>query len=107
MIFLCPAICDSSSPKLSKIAVERCEVKRIDYIFDIADEPAENLVFVDECSINQLNTYRENGWALKGQRAHKRSRFIRGTRFVECSKPSIFSCLIFSAQIFSTARPDA
>jgi hypothetical protein len=98
MQFLGSAICDPSSPKLSKIAVERCEVKRAKYILDIADEPAENLVFVDECSVNQLNTYRENGWAVKGQRARKRSRFVRGTRFVECLKT--FNFLL--SDVFST-----
>ena len=71
-----------SSPKLSNIAVERSAVKRAEYILDIADEPAENLVFVDECAVNQLNTYCENGWAIKGQWAHKQSRFVRGIRLV-------------------------
>jgi hypothetical protein len=73
----------SAPSKLSKIAVERCEDKRTEYIISIADEPAENLVFVDECAINQMNTYRQFGWAQKGQRAQTLSRFVRGTRFVQ------------------------
>ena len=68
--------------KLSKVAVERCEVKRTEYLLSIADEPVQNLVFVDECAINQVNTYQQNGWALKGQRARRQAHFVRGTRYV-------------------------
>jgi hypothetical protein len=99
-----PVIYYPSSPKLLKIAVERSAVKHAEYILNIADEPAENLVFVDECAVNQLNTYRENGWAIKGQWARKRSRFVRGIRLIETFFS--FCCLMFSAQVFSIARPD-
>jgi hypothetical protein len=68
--------------QLSKTAVERCEVKRMEYIAAIAAEPAEYFVFVDECAVNQMNTYREYGWAARGKRARKNTRFIRGTRYI-------------------------
>jgi hypothetical protein len=49
---------------------------------EIGQEPPDRIVCADESAVNILTSYRENGWAYKGVRAHKRCNFVRGTRFV-------------------------
>jgi hypothetical protein len=70
-----------SSKKLSKAAAERCEEARRNFRMEIGDEPVERLVTADESAVNILVTYRRNGWAFKGNRARKRCKFVRGTRY--------------------------
>jgi hypothetical protein len=48
----------------------------------IGDEPPDRIVCIDESAVNVLTTYRMNGWSYEGLRARKRSKFVRGTRYV-------------------------
>ena len=70
----------SSFSQLSKIAAERCEDARDRFLLEISKESPEQLVFVDETSVNILTTYRAMGRAPKGKRATMRSFFQRGNR---------------------------
>lgn len=70
--------------QLSKAAQERCEIARREFVMEIGDEPVERIVCGDEAAVNILTSYRENGWARQGVRAQKRTRFVRGTRYVYC-----------------------
>jgi hypothetical protein len=47
---------------------------------EIGNEPADRIVCADESAVNILTTYRRNGWAMRGLRARKHCRFVRGTR---------------------------
>jgi hypothetical protein len=46
----------------------------------IGDEPPDQIVCVDESTVNILTTFRMNGWSYGGLQAHKRCNFICGTR---------------------------
>ena len=52
-------------------------------MLEIGSEPPERLVTADEAAVNILTLYRENGWAPRGMCAQKRTRFTRGTRYVQ------------------------
>ena len=69
-----------SNKKLSKVASEWCEVSRLEFQFSLSGEPAERLVFADESLVNVLTTYQMNGWSMKGTRAQKSTKFVRGKR---------------------------
>lgn len=71
--------------KLSKVALERCDSVRRDFLFNIGDEPPERLVFTDESAVNVLTAYRSMGRALKGKRAMKATYFQQGDRYVAIS----------------------
>lgn len=49
---------------------------------EIGQEPPERIVTADESAVNILTTYRLNGWGIRGARAHKKAKFVRGTRYV-------------------------
>jgi hypothetical protein len=51
---------------------------------EIGAESPESLVMADESAVNILTTYRLNGWAFTGMRAHKSCKFVRGTRCISC-----------------------
>jgi len=70
-----------TTKKLSKVAQERCEVRRRDFLFKIGDETPDRLVFTDESAVNLLTAYRSKGRAQKGERAHKTTYFQRGDRY--------------------------
>jgi len=82
-----PTICRTlkrlgfSSKKLSKAAAERCKESRQQFRMEIGAESPESLVMADESAVNILTTYRLNGWAFTGMRAHKSCKFVRGTRY--------------------------
>ncbi|KAF8590099.1 hypothetical protein K439DRAFT_1297002, partial [Ramaria rubella] len=50
-----------TSKKLSKVAFERCHAYHLDFLFKIASESADCLVFTDESAINTLTSYRSMG----------------------------------------------
>jgi hypothetical protein len=79
---LCPLILQ----QLSEAAAERCEESRRAFAMEIGMEPAENIVCADECAVNILTTYRNNGWAYTGVRARQQCNFVRGTRY-NCLSP--------------------
>ncbi|KAF7348782.1 Transposase domain-containing protein [Mycena venus] len=69
-----------SRKKLKKIAAERNENVRNDYLRRISEYPAEYLGFLDETSKNDRTLSRGYGRAKKGHRARKKEKFVRGTR---------------------------
>jgi hypothetical protein len=66
--------------QLLRVAAEHCEDVRQLFLYNIAQEPAWRLVFVDESSVNLLTTYRTTGRAFKGKHARMRSYFQHGDR---------------------------
>ncbi|PPQ84100.1 hypothetical protein CVT24_002275 [Panaeolus cyanescens] len=70
-----------SLKKLSRVAQERCEDARRAFVLEIGGEAPERIVTADESAVNLLTSYRQNGWAFRGLRARKQSKFVRGTRY--------------------------
>ena len=70
-----------STKKLRKIAAERNEDLRADYIRHIAQYSAEQLGFIDEVSKDERTSARSCGRSRKGTRATKKGVFVRGRRF--------------------------
>ncbi len=70
-------------PQLTKIAIERNELKREDFRQHMAlTYIPDQLVFVDESACDRRTTYRGCAWAIKGQRAVWKAFFVRGKRCV-------------------------
>lgn len=69
-----------SLKKLKKIASERKEESRNEYISHMARYSPEELGFLDETSKNEKTAARSRGRAKKGCRAVMRQRFVRGHR---------------------------
>jgi len=67
--------------KLTRIASERSEEKRLEYEARIGRYEVEQLIFVDESSVDRRTTYRGYGWALRGEDAPINAFFCRGRRF--------------------------
>jgi transposase len=70
-----------STKKLKKIAAERNENLRADYIRHIAQYSPEQLGFLDELSKDERTLGRSRGRSRKGTRAVKKGVFVRGRRF--------------------------
>jgi hypothetical protein len=68
--------------QITKVAVEQSEQLRLQYTTTIGEYNAERLIFINESATDRQTTYRNVAWALKGQRAMRKSVFIRGTRYV-------------------------
>jgi len=69
-----------SSKKLKKIAKERNEDLRADFIRQMAQYAPEELCFLDEVHKDERTLYRRRGRAKKGKRAVMRGVFVRGRR---------------------------
>jgi hypothetical protein len=69
-----------SLKKLKKIAKERNESRRADFIWRMAQYEPEELGFLDETSKDERTLGRRSGWSLKGARAVKKQVFVRGHR---------------------------
>jgi hypothetical protein len=67
-----------SHKKLKKIAKERNEAKRADFIRRMAQYGPEELGFLDETSKDKRTLGRNNGRSLKGTRAVKKQVFVCG-----------------------------
>ena len=65
-----------------KLAVERNEAKRAQFLIDIGQFNPEQLVFVDESSVDKRTSQRHYGWSEGGRRAEMHGHFVRGTRYV-------------------------
>lgn len=63
--------------KKSRVAQERCEVKRAAFRVQIAGVPLDKLVFLDECGF-ALNLHRLYGWTIGGGRCVEAVPFERG-----------------------------
>ena len=70
-----------STKKLKKIAAERNENLRADYLRHIAQYSAEQLGFIDEVSKDERTSARSRGRSRKGTRAVRKGVFVRGRRF--------------------------
>jgi transposase len=69
-----------SRKKLKRIAIERNEDRRADFIERMAQYLPEELGFLDETSKDARTTRRSSGWSKKGKRAEKKQAFLRGRR---------------------------
>jgi len=67
--------------KLSRAAAERCEELWLRYSAKIGGYDPEQLIFVDESSVDRRTTYRTRGWAARGAHAKCHAFFVRGKRF--------------------------
>ncbi|THH14792.1 hypothetical protein EUX98_g9562 [Antrodiella citrinella] len=69
-----------SLKKLKRVAAERDELLRADFVRRMAVYTPEQLRFMDEVSKDERTLKRRNGRALKGRRAVMRGVFVRGRR---------------------------
>lgn len=69
-----------SRKKLKRIAQERNEIGRADFIHRMAQYQPEELGFMDEVSKDERSIGRHYGRSRKGQRAGKKQPFVRGRR---------------------------
>lgn len=69
-----------SYKKLKRIASERKEEVRNEYIAHISQYEPQEIRFLDETSKNEKTPSRAYGRSKKGRRAVMRQRFVRGTR---------------------------
>jgi transposase len=67
--------------KLSRTAIEHSEEKRLAYVERISQYTADQLVFVDESSVDRRTTYRGSAWSIRGTQAQRKAFFVRGRRF--------------------------
>lgn len=70
-----------STKKLKKIALERNENVRADFIRCMAQYQPEQLGFLDEVSKDERTSGRRRGRSMKGLRAVKKGVFVHGRRF--------------------------
>jgi len=70
-----------STKKLKKIALERNENLRADYIRHMSRYSPEQLGFLDEVSKDERSSFRSHGRSQKGIRAVKKGVFVCGWRF--------------------------
>jgi hypothetical protein len=64
--------------QLSKRAIERDEKKRSLFLAYMSQNfEANQLVFVDESSVDNRTVWRNRGWAKSGARAVKKTNFLR------------------------------
>ena len=66
-----------SSPVL-QAAAERSAEKRLDYIARIGAYTPDQLIFVDESSVDRRTTYRGRAWSIRGTKAQRKAFFVRG-----------------------------
>jgi len=70
-----------SSKKIKKVASERNEQLRADFIGRMAQYSPEQLGFLDEVSKDERTSFRARGRSRKGTRAIQKGVFVRGRRF--------------------------
>jgi hypothetical protein len=66
---------------LSKTAKERNESERANFVLNMTQYTASQLVFSDESAYDKRTLSRRYGWSITGSRARKASFFVRGKRF--------------------------
>jgi hypothetical protein len=77
--------------QLSPIALERSAEKRLNFADRIGKYQANQLVFVDESSVDRRTTYRGRAWAVRGRQATRKTFFCCGRRSVLPINPISFS----------------
>jgi len=82
--------------QLSRNALERSAIKRARYVVKIAmGYQSYQLVFVDESSCDRRTTYRNRAWAIRGQRAVRKTFFVRGRRYIYITLLRFYPWLMF------------
>lgn len=69
-----------SRKKLKKIAIERNELRRADFVARMGMYSPEEIGFIDETSKDCQSVGRRYGRSVKNQRARKKQPFVRGRR---------------------------
>ena len=69
-----------SRKKLKRIAIERDEERRADFVARIAQYTPEELGFLDETSKDRQTPSRAYRRSKKGRHAQKKQEFVRGRR---------------------------
>ena len=67
---------------MSHVAVERSVQARFEYLAQIGTYRADQLVFVDESSVDRRTTYRGRAWSIRGTKVQRKAFFVRGQRQV-------------------------
>ena len=65
-------------PQITHVAAERSAEKRLKYITRIGKYHPEQLVFVDESSVDRQTTYRGRAWSIRGMPAEHKGFFVHG-----------------------------
>ena len=63
---------------MSRVAVERSVQARFEYLAWIETYRADQLVFVDESSVDHRTTYHGRAWSIKGTKVQCKAFFVRG-----------------------------
>ncbi|KIN97848.1 hypothetical protein M404DRAFT_159410, partial [Pisolithus tinctorius Marx 270] len=58
------------------VAAERSAQKCLEYLTQIGNYEAEQLVFVDESSVDCRTTYRSHAWSIRGMKAQCKAFFV-------------------------------
>ena len=67
---------------MSRVTAEQSAEKRLKYVARIGKYSPEQLVFVDESSVDRRTTYRGRAWSIRGTRAQRKAFFVRGRWYV-------------------------
>lgn len=70
-----------TNKKISKKAAEADEQLHSAWLAAHGDTPMENIVWLDESSVDDQTNQRRRGWAAMGQACVRRDTFIRGQRY--------------------------
>ncbi|KIK16907.1 hypothetical protein PISMIDRAFT_112452, partial [Pisolithus microcarpus 441] len=65
---------------ITRVAAEWSAQKRLEYIARIRKYEAEQLVFVDESSVDHRMTYCGRAWSIIGMKAQRKAFFVQGRR---------------------------
>jgi hypothetical protein len=68
--------------QVTRVAIERSAEKRSQYIARISAYRPDQLVFVDESSVDRRTSYRGSAWSFRGTQAQRKAFFVRGRRYV-------------------------
>lgn len=68
--------------QITRLAIERNETLRDQYLLEIGVYDPQQLVFIDESAIDRRTPHRKFGWALSGERVQMKGHFVRGGRYV-------------------------
>jgi hypothetical protein len=66
--------------QITKEAAERSVHLRERYVNTISQYTGEQLIFVDESSVDRRTTYRGRAWSISGTKAQRKAFFLRGRR---------------------------
>ena len=66
--------------QLTHVAAERSAEKRLEFIARIGNYSPEQLVFVDESSVDRRTTYQGRAWSIRGTKAQRKAFFVRASR---------------------------